>query len=79
MKQKQKRFYPPVDIPPPNPHPGYDGGLIHTKCVTHVLGSKCQPCPQSLRPPPVDRFDLTTTTRIRWRRRLLVRDSLAPG
>jgi hypothetical protein len=43
-----------VDIPPPRPHPGYDGGLIHTEpeteSVTHVLGPKCQPCVRSLRP-----------------------------
>src|SRR5215467_6883469 len=42
--------YPPVDIPPPNPHPGYDGGLIHTESVTHVLGPKCHPCPHLFRP-----------------------------
>ena len=36
MSPSAALIHPPVDIPPPNPLPGYDGGVIHTRT--------CQAC-----------------------------------
>src|SRR5436305_1592589 len=49
--------YAPVDIPPPNPFPGYDdGGLIHRKC---------HPCARS-KVSPMCRIVQTSRKEVAW-------------